>query len=127
MVQVAHACSGGEPLKTYNCADVSAEEVRHVVAELARHRTAAARSRVPGLEPERADIAVAGALILDTVAETFGVAAFTFSEAALRDGVLVDTMERISARRGGAGAGGLHQLRDVSRRNHPPARRALRR
>ena len=31
------------------------------------------------------------ALILETVATTFGVESFTFSEAALRDGVLVDT------------------------------------
>lgn len=119
VARVAHAMSGAEPLKTYNCFELSAEDVRRVVKELARHRTVAARARVPGLEPGRADIAVAGGLILETVATMFDIAGFTFSEAALRDGVLVDTLERISERgsSGTPGGGGLHHLRDVSRRS----------
>lgn len=107
VAHIAHALSGAEPLKTYNCFEFSIDDVHRVVKELVRHRTAAARARVPGLEAARADIAVAGALILETVAITFGIERITFSEAALRDGVLVDTLER----------GGLHHLRDVSRRS----------
>ena len=117
VAHVAHAMTGGEPLRTYNCFEMSAADVSAVVAELARHRTAATRSRVVGLEPGRADIAVAGALILDTVAMTYGIEAFTFSEAALRDGVLVDTLERIGTGGGGRAADGMHHLRDVSRRS----------
>ena len=107
VAHIAHALSGAEPLKTYNCFEFSTDDLHRVVEELVRHRTAAARARVPGLEAARADIAVAGALILETVATTFGIERITFSEAALRDGVLVDTLER----------GGLHHLRDVSRRS----------
>ena len=50
---------------------------------------------------------------METVATMFGVDSFTFSEAALRDGVLVDTVER----HGAADVDGLHHLRDVSRRS----------
>jgi exopolyphosphatase/guanosine-5'-triphosphate,3'-diphosphate pyrophosphatase len=119
VAHVAHALSGAEALKTYNCYEIPVDDVRRVVAELTRHRTAAARARVPGLEPGRADIAVAGALILESVATSFGVDAFTFSEAALRDGVLVDTLERISIDRSRVDTGRdrLHHLRDVSRRS----------
>jgi exopolyphosphatase/guanosine-5'-triphosphate,3'-diphosphate pyrophosphatase len=115
VAHVAHAMTGAEPLRTYNCFEMSIDEVRRVTRELVRHRTVAGRAKVPGLEPGRADIAVAGALILETVATTFGIDAFTFSEAALRDGVLVDTMERLRDLR--ADQRGLHHLRDVSRRS----------
>ena len=83
--------------------------------ELLAHRTADGRAKVRGLEAARADIVVAGALILESVASTFGVDVFTYSEAALRDGVLVDTLSRMGDPT--AGAGSLHHLRDVSRRS----------
>ncbi|MET0146059.1 MAG: Ppx/GppA phosphatase family protein [Ilumatobacteraceae bacterium] len=119
VANVVHAMTGAEPLHTFNCFEFSTAELSHVVAELVRRRTAASRAKVPGLEPGRADIAVAGALILETVATMFGVERFTYSEAALRDGVLVDTVSRMSARRDGTdmGGGSLHHLRDVSRRS----------
>jgi exopolyphosphatase/guanosine-5'-triphosphate,3'-diphosphate pyrophosphatase len=65
---------------------------------------------VPGLESTRADIIVAGALVLQCVSQAFGIEQFTFSEGALREGILIDTIAR--------GRGGvLHHLRDVSRRS----------
>jgi exopolyphosphatase/guanosine-5'-triphosphate,3'-diphosphate pyrophosphatase len=116
---VAHALSGAEPLTTYNCYELAVADVHRVVGELVRHRTAAARARVPGLEAARADIAVAGAIILESVATAFGVERFTFSEAALRDGVLADTLERITVGPPGSAdeATGRHRRRDVSRRS----------
>ncbi len=120
VAHIAHAMTGTAPLHTYNCFQFSTADVQAVVRELARHRTPATRIRVPGLEPDRADIAVAGALILETVATTFGIERITFSEAALRDGVLVDTWERLDGPSGaiaGTAATGLHHLRDVSRRS----------
>ncbi len=115
VAHVAHAMTGAEPLRTYNCFELSLDDVHRVTRELVRHRTPAGRAKVPGLEPARADIAVAGAVILETVATSFGIESFTFSEAALRDGVLVDTLERLHDRT--ADQRGLHHLRDVSRRS----------
>ena len=110
VARIAHAATGAEPLRTYNCFEVGRDALDDVVARLIKHRTAAARTKVPGLEANRADIIVAGAMILATIAETFDVTSFVYSEAALREGVLLDTMSR---HRGGAEA----HLRDVSRRS----------
>jgi exopolyphosphatase/guanosine-5'-triphosphate,3'-diphosphate pyrophosphatase len=111
VARIAHAVTGGEPLRTYNCFEVSRPALDDVVARLVKHKSAAGRRKVPGLEAHRADIIVAGSLILATIAEAFDVDSFLFSEAALREGVLLDT---ISRRRGGAE---MHHLRDVSRRS----------
>ena len=111
VARIAHEATGAEPLRTYNCFEVTSEALDDVVARLVKHRTAAARTKVPGLDSHRADIIVAGALILATVTETFGITSFLYSEAALREGVLLDTMSR---RRGGSE---FHDLRDVSRRS----------
>jgi exopolyphosphatase / guanosine-5'-triphosphate,3'-diphosphate pyrophosphatase len=111
VARIVHATTGAEPLRTYNCFEVTADALDDVVALLAKHRTAAARAKVPGLDARRADIVVAGALVLATIVETFDVRSFLYSEAALREGVLLDT---ISRRRGGTE---VHHLRDVSRRS----------
>ena len=114
LAHITHAARGDEPLKTYNCATFSARELHAATVALAKLRRPEKRTAVPGLDPTRADIAVAGAVILDTVAETFDVREIMFSEAALRDGVLVDTLGRMD---GEAAPTGLHHLRDVSRRS----------
>jgi exopolyphosphatase/guanosine-5'-triphosphate,3'-diphosphate pyrophosphatase len=113
IARMVHAAGGAAPLHTYNCFEFTTPELSGVVDELLRHRTPGGRARIRGLEASRADIIVAGALILETVATTFGVERFTFSEAALRDGVLLDTMSRCSGDQRGA----LHHLRDVSMRS----------
>ncbi len=113
LAQMTHAARGEPPLTTYNCATFTRAELRDALDALTSQRTAAKRAAVPGLEAIRADIIVAGALILDTAAEMFGIDELTFSEGALRDGVLVDTVARAE----GDAATGLHQLRDVSDRS----------
>ena len=113
---MVHARTGAEPLRTYNCFEFTAADLDAVMSELTSHRTAASRSKVKGLETNRADIIVAGALILATAAQAFGVGSFTYSEAALREGVLLDTMSRLHGTSGPA-AGSMHHLRDVSRRS----------
>ncbi len=102
---------GTHPLHTYNRFEFTRAELDEVVEALTAKPTAAARASIPGLEAGRADIIVAGAILLQCVAEVFGIATFTFSEAALREGVLLDTIARDH------GDGALHHLRDVSRRS----------
>jgi exopolyphosphatase/guanosine-5'-triphosphate,3'-diphosphate pyrophosphatase len=102
---------GAGAVHTLNRFEFDRSELDAVVDELSAKRTASTRATIPGLDAPRADIIVAGAIVLQCVAEAFAVRAFTFSEAALREGVLLDTLSR------GQGDGELHHLRDVSRQS----------
>jgi exopolyphosphatase/guanosine-5'-triphosphate,3'-diphosphate pyrophosphatase len=102
---------GAAAVHTLNRFEFDRAELDAVVDELSAKRTASTRATIPGLDAPRADIIVAGAIVLQCVAEAFAVRAFTFSEAALREGVLLDTLSR------GQGDGELHHLRDVSRQS----------
>ena len=107
---VAAAGTGSVP-QTLNRFEFTSAELDGVVDALTAERTPERRAALPGLEPQRADIVVAGAIVLQCVAAAFGVDAFTFSESALREGVLLDTLAR------GVDHGEMHHLRDVSRRS----------
>jgi len=72
----------------------------------------AERRKVPGLDPKRADIILAGALLLEQVVDVFGVEKLVISDYALREGVLLDTLQRT---RGLVNA--PHHLRELSRRS----------
>jgi len=112
MVRLVRAAGGDEPLQTWNGATVSAKELRTLTARLVKARSKGPLdpAAIEGLEAKRADIILAGALILEGVVDAFGIEELTFSEYALREGVLLDTASRT---RGGS----LHHLRDVSRRS----------
>lgn len=97
IARIVHLSESTQPLRTYNCYEFSADAVHMVTEELCALRTAVQRSRIVGLDSNRADIAPAGALILDEIVRRFGVETIQFSEAALRDGVLLDTAQRIDS------------------------------
>ena len=52
------------------------------------------RREVPGLNPARADIVIAGAAILDTIMEELGIRELRVSERGLREGLLIDYLRR---------------------------------
>jgi exopolyphosphatase/guanosine-5'-triphosphate,3'-diphosphate pyrophosphatase len=110
VARMVHAASGADELRTFNCFEFGRDELDAVVARLIAAPTVAARRRIPGLDPARADIILAGALVLEGVAHSYGVERFTFSDFALREGVLLDTIQREHGT-------GLHELRDVARRS----------
>jgi exopolyphosphatase/guanosine-5'-triphosphate,3'-diphosphate pyrophosphatase len=110
IAHLVNARRGASEPRTYNLFEFSHAEIDVVVTALTAKTTPAARQSIRGLEAQRAEIIVAGAIVLQSVAEAFCIDRFTFSEGALREGVLLDTM----ARRQG---GGLHHLRDVSRQS----------
>ncbi len=97
-------------MRTYNGARITADEVRAAVQALADAPDAEARAALPGVEAKRADIILAGAVILEQFVEVFGVSELVFSDYALREGVLLDQARR----RAGAT---LHHLRDLRRRS----------
>jgi exopolyphosphatase/guanosine-5'-triphosphate,3'-diphosphate pyrophosphatase len=56
------------------------------------------RLRMPGMDPRRADLSVAGAILLDTILKTLGAEELTLCDLALREGLIIDYIQRNSAR-----------------------------
>jgi exopolyphosphatase/guanosine-5'-triphosphate,3'-diphosphate pyrophosphatase len=52
------------------------------------------RLKVPGLEPRRADLAVAGSVLLDTIVRRLGAADITLCDLSLREGLILDYIAR---------------------------------
>ena len=78
-------------------ATFSAAELAAVVADLIEAPTARARARIPGLDPRRGDIIVAGGVLLDEIFAALSLEAMTVSPYALREGLLLDTLQRRQA------------------------------
>lgn len=53
------------------------------------------RVAIVGLDPARADIIVAGAIILEQIFKELGIRRMTVSEFALREGIILDTIEKL--------------------------------
>jgi exopolyphosphatase/guanosine-5'-triphosphate,3'-diphosphate pyrophosphatase len=85
---------GSSEPKTMNRFEFTADEVRSVVTELQGAPTIDDRAERFGLEPSRADIILAGALILEGIADVFELKSLMFSDYALREGLLLDTLRR---------------------------------
>ena len=66
------------------------EVTRLIVSTTAENRTGLA-----GMDAGRVDIILAGALILQSLAYEFGITTFTYSDYALREGVLLDAYRRL--------------------------------
>jgi exopolyphosphatase/guanosine-5'-triphosphate,3'-diphosphate pyrophosphatase len=57
-----------------------------------------ARLRLPGMDPRRADLSVAGAVLLDTIVTELGAEEITLCDLALREGIVLDYIRRNQAR-----------------------------
>jgi exopolyphosphatase / guanosine-5'-triphosphate,3'-diphosphate pyrophosphatase len=96
--------------RTFNNFVLTKQELGPVVKSLVKAPTVSARAKLPGLESRRADIILAGALILEQVFEEFDIEKMIFSDYALREGVLLDAWQRLHG-------GSLHHLSDLRRRS----------
>jgi exopolyphosphatase/guanosine-5'-triphosphate,3'-diphosphate pyrophosphatase len=110
VVTMALSDRGEEAPRTLNGVEITRKEVRKVVKTLVKAGTVEERRQIAGLDPRRADIILAGALILEEVMDAFELDALTYSDFALREGVMLDTIERV---RGSA----RHHLHDLRRRS----------
>ncbi|MFA0887553.1 MAG: Ppx/GppA family phosphatase [Synergistales bacterium] len=52
------------------------------------------RRRIPGINPERADILIAGAAVIETLMDLIGLKEILVSDRSLRDGMLMDYLSR---------------------------------
>jgi exopolyphosphatase/guanosine-5'-triphosphate,3'-diphosphate pyrophosphatase len=81
-------------LKSFNRYEFDAKDVTKVLDLMADTPTVKERAQVFGLDSARAEIILAGAVILEGIALSFDVSKFTYSDYALREGVLFDTLAR---------------------------------
>ena len=88
------AQSGKSGPQTFNRFEFTRIEIAKVVQLLADTPTVIERQQRFNLDPARADIILAGAIILEGIADVYGVETFMFSDYALREGVLIDTLQR---------------------------------
>jgi exopolyphosphatase / guanosine-5'-triphosphate,3'-diphosphate pyrophosphatase len=83
-------------------------KARKQVVELDMQR----RLRLPGLDARRADLVVAGAVLLDTVVRLLGAKELTLADLALREGVVLDYVDRNRKR-----IASLERYPDIRRRS----------
>jgi exopolyphosphatase / guanosine-5'-triphosphate,3'-diphosphate pyrophosphatase len=88
---------------------VSAKDLRRQTRQLAA-MTLEERLKLPNLDPRRADLAPAGAVLLDTLLDELGADAITLCDFALREGLVLDYIRR-----------NAHHIRTVER--YPDVRR----
>lgn len=85
----------GEPEpRSMNRFEFSGDEVRNVVTQLQSVPTVEERIARFGLDSNRADIILGGALILEGLVDVFELRSILFSDYALREGLLLDTLRR---------------------------------
>ena len=83
-----NSASRREEPHSLNAQTLTRVELDAVVTTVAKARTAAARRKIPGLEPKRVDIILAGLILLEQLVAELGIEEITYSEYALREGVL---------------------------------------
>ncbi len=93
IVRIALALDGRRPVSVHGHR-LDRETLSAVVDRLVRATTAADRRALPGMDPERADTLLGGALILDVLGRILDVRTWTVSMDALRTGLLLDISAR---------------------------------
>lgn len=86
---MARALEDGAPPDTLHHVTIRAESIRALRKRLVSSDLRA-RLKLPGIDEARADIIVAGAVVLDALLDRLGVAELTLCEWALREGILLD-------------------------------------
>ena len=110
VLRIARGLANEDPLRTLNGASLKRKAISAVVEAAVEARRSGDTSGLPDLDVKRADILLAGSLVLEGVVKRFGIKEVVLSEYALREGVFLDTLARL---RGGS----LPHLRDVARRS----------
>ena len=87
-VVAATEARGAPPAELRNLR-VSSKQLRRVRKEV-RMASLESRLRMPGLDPRRADLVVAGAILLDTILRRLGADDITLCDLALREGLILD-------------------------------------
>jgi exopolyphosphatase / guanosine-5'-triphosphate,3'-diphosphate pyrophosphatase len=83
-----------EEQRSLNNFSFSFEELKKVRNTLNQANTLKKRTKIPGLDVKRADIIVAGSIILEQIFKTFSIKNLNISEYALREGIIYDKINK---------------------------------
>jgi exopolyphosphatase/guanosine-5'-triphosphate,3'-diphosphate pyrophosphatase len=98
---------GGSEDAPINGSRFTRRQLTEVVDEILSCNDTSERLRIRGLDAARADIIPAGAIILEQIFDSLGLRSMTVSEYALREGIILDTVEKWHA------SGRVHHLSDL--------------
>lgn len=87
---------GGHRVESLHGAEISRAEVMQLLGILS-HSTSKERASLPGVNPERADIMLAGTLVLAEVLKFFGAKSVLVNGKGIREGIVLDTLAREGA------------------------------
>lgn len=114
---VARIIAGAaSPPKSFNKFVMPGAEITRVVDELASCPTVEERIAKFGLERNRAEIILAGAIILESIADVFGIEGFMFSDYALREGLLIDELHKMGRGPASEGDAAMRSVRLLAER-----------
>jgi exopolyphosphatase/guanosine-5'-triphosphate,3'-diphosphate pyrophosphatase len=96
IVNIANIISlakGNPPDFKLNNFTFTSEELFPVIEQILEAKSAKQRAKIAGLDEARADIIAGGALILEQIFKELKIKELTVSEYALREGIIMDTIE----------------------------------
>jgi exopolyphosphatase/guanosine-5'-triphosphate,3'-diphosphate pyrophosphatase len=111
IARIITAVNGGDPLTVGSGTTFSAEQLDACVELLLGRRSPEERLDIEGLDERRADIIAAGAVLLQEIFRRLAIESMVVSDAALREGILLDKMAVINAPLA------FHHLNDIRRQS----------
>jgi len=91
-----HFSKNNKPIDKLNGLSFSKKELKSIVDEILLRKTTEERLTLKGMEPKRADIIPAGLLILKKTFELFDIKDITISEFALREGIILEMIDKLN-------------------------------
>ncbi len=104
------AARSGKPARTVDNLVLTRDDLADLVADITARPEPDDRADMPGLDTHRADVIVAGAILLRQLYKSFDIAELIVSAGALREGVVLDRMRQREST-----GDALHHLSDLRR------------
>lgn len=94
VAEIVRAQAGDAPVRSRSNLSFTQAQLAEVVEAVLAAPTAAERASIPALDPKRTDIILGGVLVLEQAFAALGIEEMVVSDYALREGVVLDVLQR---------------------------------